>query len=121
MAIDEKMALKLSKRHVYTIFGGLRGGGILDTTSIPFFALWEKSEMPTDEEIKLILQMSKEQGKRWHHTNYLSEGHNTCILFKEDNIWKFHRISWSMGQTWVSRGEGTLMDIAKEEGYIGDE
>lgn len=119
--LDDETIKALAEKGLYTASGGLRCDNLqhaFTQPGMPFYAIWKESEVPTDEEMNLIEQMLNYDAGKYPHEKFISRGHNTMILRKDaDGTWKCRRCSWTIGPTWVSRGDGSLLAIAEEEGY----
>lgn len=99
--ISETTSEKLKSVGVHIHSGGFSTNLIMSPLMVhPLVAIWYESEEPTEEEIKQLQTLLKNQLKGWNPTyvkDFCVEGANTLTLTKKNGHWKYRRLTWQCG------------------------
>ena len=72
-------------------------------TKYPVLAVWHESELPTEEELKTLVEIAQEKISRFNpqYTHgFLAEGANMITVKKEKGQWTYHKLTWRQGPIW---------------------
>lgn len=111
--MDQKCIERLKSLGCAIQSGGLNSSDVsLGMMVMPFLAIYETTEDPTEEEMQQILELRQHIAMQFGASKESvdARGANMVTIKKENGRWTFRRLTWRVGPLWHPTVK-TLADI----------